>query len=73
MDLSTAVVTTPGVRGGKPCLAGTRITVDDVLSYLASGMTNAQIVADFPELTNELVNAAIEFESVRERRTPNPS
>lgn len=73
MDLSTAVVTTPGVRGGKPCLAGTRITVDDVLSYLASGMTNAQIVADFPELTNELVNAAIEFESVRERRTPNAS
>ncbi len=73
MDLSTVVVTTPGVRGGKPCLAGTRITVDDVLSYLASGMTNAQIVADFPELTNELVNAAIEFESVRERRTPNAS
>ena len=73
MDLSTVVVTTPGVRGGKPCLAGTRITVDDVLIYLASGMTNAQIVADFPELTNELVNAAIEFESVRERRTPNAS
>jgi uncharacterized protein (DUF433 family) len=61
------------VRGGKPCLAGTRVTVDDVLGYLASGMTIAQIVADFPELTNELVNAAVEFESVRERRTPNAS
>lgn len=73
MDLSTAVVTTPGVRGGKPCIAGTRITVEDVLDYLASGMTVAQIVTDFPELTNELVNAAIEFESVRERRTPNAS
>jgi uncharacterized protein (DUF433 family) len=73
VDLSTVVVSSPGVRGGKPCFAGTRITVDDVLSYLASGMTIAQIVADFPELTNELVNAAIEFESVRERRTPNAS
>lgn len=73
MDLSTVVVTSPGVRGGKPCLAGTRITVEDVLGYLASGMTFTQIVADFPELTEELVNAAVEFESVRERRTPNAS
>jgi uncharacterized protein (DUF433 family) len=73
VDLSTVVVSTPGVCGGKPCLAGTRITVEDVLGYLASGMTIAQIVADFPELTIELVNAAIEFESVRERRTPNAS
>ena len=73
MDLSAVVVTTPGVRGGKPCFAGTRITVEDVLGYLASGMTIAQIVADFPELTIELVSAAIEFESVRERRTPNAS
>ena len=73
MDLSTVVVTTPGVRGGKPCIAGTRITVEDVLDYLASGMTIAQIVADFPELTNELVSAAVEFESVRQRRTPNAS
>ena len=70
MDLSTVIVTTPGVRGGKPCIAGTRITVEDVLDYLASGMTITQIVADFPELTNELVNAAVEFESMRERRTP---
>jgi len=73
VDLSTVVVTTPGVRGGKPCIAGTRITVEDVLDYLASGMTIAQIVADFPELTNELVSAAVEFESVRQRRTPNAS
>lgn len=73
MDPSTTIVSTSGVRGGKPCLAGTRVTVDDVLGYLASGMTIAQIVADFPELTNELVNAAVEFESVRERRTPNAS
>ncbi len=73
MDPSTVVVTTPGVRGGKPCFAGTRITVEDVLGYLASGMTIAQIVADFPELTIELVSAAIEFESVHERRTPNAS
>jgi uncharacterized protein (DUF433 family) len=73
VDPSITIVSTSGVRGGKPCLAGTRVTVDDVLGYLASGMTIAQIVADFPELTNELVNAAVEFESVRERRTPNAS
>jgi uncharacterized protein (DUF433 family) len=70
VDLSTVVVTTSGVRDGMPCFAGPRITVEDVLDYLASGMTIAQIVGDFPELTNELVNAAVEFESVRERRTP---
>jgi len=68
MDLSSIIVTAPGVRGGKPCFVGTRITVDDILGYLASGMTVDQIVADFPELTDELVHAAIEFESVRVRR-----
>ena len=46
-----------GVRSGKPCFVGTRITVDDVLEYVAAGMTAEAIVADFPELTVEQVRA----------------
>lgn len=48
-----------GLRSGKPCFAGTRITVDDVLSYLAGGMTPEQIVSDFPELTEAHIRAAL--------------
>lgn len=56
--LTDLIETRPGVRSGKPCFVGTRITVDDVLEYLASGMTAEAIVADFPELTVEQVDAA---------------
>ena len=45
----------PGVRNGKPCIKGTRITVADVLEYLAGGMTEAEILADFPALSSEPV------------------
>ena len=62
-----------GVRGGKPCFVGTRITVYDVLDYLAGGMTAAQIVGDFPELTEDRVRAAIEFAAVRDRRLATPA
>ena len=58
----------PGVRSGKPSFVGTRITVYDVLEYLASGMSTEEIVADFPELTPDHVRAAIEFAALRERR-----
>lgn len=58
----------PGVRSGKPCFVGTRITVYDVLEYLASGMSTEEIVTDFPELTADHVRAAIEFAALRERR-----
>lgn len=58
----------PGVRNGTPCLVGTRITVNDVLDYLAAGMTAEEIVEDFPELTVEHVRAAIEFAASREKR-----
>ena len=58
----------PGVRGGKPCLVGTRITVYDVLEYLAGGMTVDEIVGDFPELTRAHVLAVLEFAALRERR-----
>jgi uncharacterized protein (DUF433 family) len=68
MDLTSVIETRAGVRSGKPCFVGTRITVYDVLEYPASGMTAEEIVADFPELTPELVRAAIEFAALRERR-----
>ena len=57
-----------GVRGGKPCFVGTRISVYDVLEYLAGGMTSEEIVGDFPELTTNHVRAALEFAALRERR-----
>ena len=72
MDLTSVIETRPGVRGGKPCFAGTRIAVYDVLDYLASGMTSPEIVDDFPELTEQHVRAAIEFAAMRERRLAAP-
>ena len=58
----------PARRSGKPCVRDTRIAVYDVLDYLASGMTEAQIVADFPELTVEDIRACLAFAADRERR-----
>ncbi len=58
----------PGKRGGKPCIRGMRITVYDVLSYLAAGMTTAEVLADFPYLTAEDVLACLAFAAERERR-----
>lgn len=56
----------PGKRGGKPCIRNMRITVYDILGWLASGMTNADILADFPELTAEDIQAALAFAADRE-------
>lgn len=67
------IETREGVRSGKPCFIGTRIAVYDVLDYLASGMTAAQIVQDFPELTEQHVRAALEFAALRERRLATPA
>jgi uncharacterized protein (DUF433 family) len=61
----------PSVRSGKPCIKGTRITVYDVLEYLAGGMTEDQILADFPDLTREDIRAALSFAATRERRLSN--
>ena len=58
-----------GKRGGKPCIRGLRITVYDVLSYLASGMSYDEILEDFPYLTREDILASLEFAAERERRT----
>jgi uncharacterized protein (DUF433 family) len=61
----------PAIRGGKPCIKGTRITVSDVLEYLAGGMSEDQIVADFPDLTRDDIRAALAFAAARERRLAN--
>jgi uncharacterized protein (DUF433 family) len=57
----------PGKRGGKPCIRGLRITVYDVLDYLASGMTEAEILADFPDLEADDLRACLAFAAERER------
>lgn len=57
-----------GKRGGKPCIRGLRITVYDILEYLASGMTETEILADFPDLTREDIRACLAFAADRERR-----
>ena len=57
-----------GKRSGKPCIRGMRITVSDVLEYLASGMTEAEILADFPELTTKDIRACLAFAADREKR-----
>lgn len=59
----------PGKRGGRPCVRGMRITVFDVLSYLAAGMTNQEILNDFPYLTAEDIRACLGYAAERERRT----
>jgi len=58
----------PDKRGGKPCIRGMRITVYDVLDYLAGGMSEADILADFPDLTAEDIRACLAFAADRERR-----
>ena len=58
----------PGKCGGKPCIRGMRITVSDVLEYLASGMSHQQILEDFPELTEEDIRSRLAFAAARERR-----
>jgi uncharacterized protein (DUF433 family) len=62
------IVIEPGKMGDKPCVRGLRITVYDVLDYLASGMTEAEILADFPDLLAEDIRACLAFAADRERR-----
>ena len=57
----------PGTRGGKPCIGGMRITVFDVLSYLAAGMTQQEILADFPYLTKDDILACLSYAADREK------
>ena len=70
MDYSKIITIEPGKRSGKPCIRGLRITVYDVLNYLASGMSHEEILSDFPYLTEEDIRACLAFaaaESVKRR------
>ncbi|MBE0638016.1 MAG: DUF433 domain-containing protein [Bacteroidales bacterium] len=58
----------PGKRGGKPCIRGMRITVSDILGWLASGMTVEEIIHDFDELTSEDIYAALSYAADREKK-----
>ncbi len=68
MDYRDIITVEPGKRGGKPCIRGMRITVQDVLEYLAGGMSEEEILADFPELTREDIRACLAFAADRERK-----
>lgn len=68
VDYQSILTMEPGKRGGKPCIRGMRITVYDVLSYLASGMNREEILTDFPYLTNEDISACLAYAAEREQR-----
>ena len=68
MDYRKFITIEPGKRGGKPCVRGLRITVSDVLEYLASGMSSEQILSDFPDLTADDIRACLAFAADRERK-----
>ena len=68
MDYRHLITIEPGKRSGQPCIRGMRITVQDVLEYLAGGMTQDEVLADFPELTAEDLRACLAFAADRERR-----
>ena len=68
-DYRDIIAIEAGKRSGKPCIRGMRITVYDVLSYLAGGMTPEQILEDFPELTERDIRACLAYAADRERRT----
>lgn len=68
MDYRDRITFEPGKRGGKPCIRGMRITVYDVLDSLAGGMSEDEILADFPDLEREDIRAVLAFAADRERR-----
>lgn len=69
MDYKGIITIEPGKRGGKPCIRGMRITVYDILDYLASGMNYQDILTDFPYLTQEDILACLKYAAERERST----
>ena len=68
MNYSEIITIEPGKRGGKPCIRGLRITVHDVLEYLASGMSHAELLHEFPDLTEEDIRACLAYAADRERK-----
>lgn len=69
MDYRHLITISAGKRSGQPCIRGLRITVGDVLEYLASGMTIDEVLHDFPDLTEEDVRACLAFAADREKGT----
>ncbi|MCH9020861.1 MAG: DUF433 domain-containing protein [Proteobacteria bacterium] len=69
MEYRKYITLEPGKRGGKPCIRGMRITVYDVLGWLASGMSEDAILRDFPELARDDIKACLAFAADRERQT----
>ena len=67
-ELLDRITINPAVRSGKPFINGTRITVSDILEYLASGMSADEIIADFPDLSHEDILATLAFAAQREQR-----
>ncbi len=68
MNYQDIITIEPGKRSGKPCIRGTRMTVTDALEYLAGGMKEEELLADFPDLTLEDIRACLAFAADRERR-----
>ena len=68
MDYHKIITIEPDKRSGKPCIRGTRMTVTDVLEYLAGGMTRQELITEFPDLTDEDIGACLAFAADRERR-----
>jgi|UniRef100_Q07HB7 uncharacterized protein (DUF433 family) len=68
MDYRAIITIEPGKRGGRPCIRNMRIAVADVLGWLAAGQSPQQILADFPELTDQDIRAALAYAADRERR-----
>lgn len=68
VDYHKIITIEPDKRSGKPCIRGTRMTVTDVLEYLAGGMTDAELLAEFPDLTSEDIRACLAFAADRERK-----
>ena len=68
MDYSSIITIEPGKRSGKPCIRGLRITVQDILEYLAGGMSEQEILKDFSELTQQDIRACLAFAADRERK-----
>jgi uncharacterized protein (DUF433 family) len=69
MSLLERISVDPAVRFGKPCVRGTRITVGDILGYLAGGMSEDDVLSDFPQLTRDDIRACFAYAAERERRT----
>ena len=67
-NYSAIVTIEPGKRSGKPCIRGTRMTVTDVLEYLAGGMSHEEVLAEFPDLTEDDIRACLAFAADRERK-----